>query len=256
MSAPAGSAGNYAATPTQPSNQWSQGGATGGFSYSYPVSVPPALGGSAPDVTLAYSSQMVDGMTASTNTQSSWIGSGWDYQPGYIERAYQSCSDDGISGSGDSCWAYGGAEVTLDQAGMGGALVTDDSGHAWHLADDNGATIKLVTNSGATGNGAYNGEYWVITTQDGTRFYYGAGHLPSAEGGTGADPATHPPSPNRSTARRAPTPVTAPAPARPRTRRTWPTAGTSTTWSIRTATPRCTPTHPRPTTTPGPRRTR
>jgi RHS repeat-associated protein len=190
QSVPAGSAGTYAATPTNPSNQWSQGGATGGFDYSYPIAVPPPLGGSAPTVSLNYSSQSVDGQTAATNNQASWIGDGWSYDPGYIERAYQPCNKDGISGSGDLCWAAGGFEVSLNQAGIGGQLVHDDGSAGWHISGDRGATVKLVTTD-ATNNGAYNNEYWVITTQDGTRYYYGAGHLPTAEGGTGHDLATN-----------------------------------------------------------------
>ncbi|HEY7224530.1 MAG TPA: hypothetical protein VH561_13215, partial [Micromonosporaceae bacterium] len=190
-SAPAGSAGTYAATPLQFSDTWSHGGASGGFSYAYPLTVPPALGGAAPEVSLSYSSQSVDGMTASTNAQSSWVGVGWSYQPGYIERAYQPCSQDGIDGSGDTCWAFDGAQVSLDGPNGAGALVRDDASGDWHISSDPGARVQLLTASGPSANGAYQGEYWVITDTDGSRFYYGAGHLPAAEGGTGIDPATN-----------------------------------------------------------------
>jgi hypothetical protein len=123
-SVPAGSAGTFSATGTAPSNAWSQGGSTGGFNYSYPIDAPDSLGGDPAGVDLSYSSQEVDGMTASTNAQSSWIGSGWNYEPGYIERDYLPCMDDGIANSGDTCWGWGGDEVTLDQSGIGGKLVT------------------------------------------------------------------------------------------------------------------------------------
>jgi len=186
-SAPAGSTGTYAATSVKSSDQWSAGAATGNFTYSYPIVVPPTLGGAAPDVALSYSSAEVDGMTASTNAQSSWVGSGWSYDPGYLERSYQPCSADGLAGSGDTCWAYGGHEVSLGGNASGGQVVYDDTTHTWHVSGDSGATVQLLT--GAS-NGAYNGEYWVITQQDGTRYYYGAGHLPTAEGGTGVDPVT------------------------------------------------------------------
>ena len=53
--------------------------------------MPPVPGGLAPQVSLDYDSQAVDGLTSSTNDQASWIGDGWDYEPGYIERDYQSC---------------------------------------------------------------------------------------------------------------------------------------------------------------------
>ncbi|WP_426504389.1 RHS repeat-associated core domain-containing protein [Dactylosporangium sp. McL0621] len=185
-SAPDGSAGTYAATNLQQSDAWSTA-ATGGFNYSYPITTPPALGGNAPTISLAYSSSSVDGMTASTNAQSDWIGSGWSYNPGYIERSYIPCSDDGIAISGDSCWGWGGQEVSIDVAGMSGGLVYDDTAHTWHVSADNGASIELKSGGN---NGAYNGEYWVVTLQDGTRLYFGAGHLPAAEGGTGVDPAS------------------------------------------------------------------
>ena len=39
-----------------------------------------------PPVSLDYNSQSVDGLTSSTNDQASWIGDGWDYEPG-LHRA-------------------------------------------------------------------------------------------------------------------------------------------------------------------------
>lgn len=79
--APGGSAGTYGATSLAPSGSWSQGGSTGGFSWTYPIDVPDGLGGTKPSISLSYSSQSVDGRTAATNNQASWIGEGWDYTP-------------------------------------------------------------------------------------------------------------------------------------------------------------------------------
>ncbi|HEX4060653.1 MAG TPA: hypothetical protein VHY58_06480 [Streptosporangiaceae bacterium] len=36
----------------------------GDFTYSYPITLPPALGGQTPDVTLGYDSQFIDGETS------------------------------------------------------------------------------------------------------------------------------------------------------------------------------------------------
>ena len=71
------------------------------------MSVPPVPGGLAPQVSLGYNSQRVDGLTSSTNDQASWIGDGWDYQPGFIERDYQSCEQNPSGGTqtGDLCWS-------------------------------------------------------------------------------------------------------------------------------------------------------
>ncbi len=185
--AQAGSTGTYAATSIKPSDQWSAGGSTGDFAYSYPITVPDSLGGAAPTVALSYASSAVDGETVATNSQPSEVGDGWAGMSSFIERSYQPCSQDGISGSGDTCWADGGHQVSISGGNLDGQMVWDDTSKTWHISG-NGATIQLVT-GGA--NGAYDGEYWQITEQNGTRLYYGAGKLPTSEGGTGSDVATN-----------------------------------------------------------------
>ncbi|MGA5823120.1 ricin-type beta-trefoil lectin domain protein [Kitasatospora sp. NPDC094028] len=183
-------AGTYSATSLNPSQSWTAGSSSGAFTYGYPVQVPPALGGSAPAVSLGYDSSSVDGKTSSTNSQASWIGDGWDYQPGFVERSYQSCANDGITGSGDECWA--GANLTLSLAGHSGQLVPDDasctsgapaateqSACTWRLKGDDGTKVQFLT--GAT-NGTWNGSYLKLTDTGGTVFYFGLNHLPDANG--------------------------------------------------------------------------
>ena len=60
----AGAEGNYAATSLKPSGTWVM--QDGDFHYSYPVTVPSSVGGSAPDVALSYDSQSIDGETSGT----------------------------------------------------------------------------------------------------------------------------------------------------------------------------------------------
>lgn len=181
IAGPSGPAGDFTATPLNPAGKWAV--QQGAFTYSYPVTVPPALGGTAPDVTLSYNSQSIDGETSVTNTQAGWIGDGWDYAPGFIERSYQPCSKDGITGSGDQCW--GGWNATLSLPGGGsGPLVMDDITGKWHIQGDAGTQVQLL--SGAS-NGLWNGEYWLVTTPDGTKYYFGRNHLP---GGSGTDTAS------------------------------------------------------------------
>jgi len=180
-----GSVGTYTATSLSPAGTWSAGGSSGGFTYSYAISVPPTVGGSAPDVTLGYDSASVDGRTSVTNAQASWIGDGWDYSPGYIERSYQPCSQDtdATAHSSDLCWA--GNIVTLSLGGHSGALVRDDTApNTWRLQNDDGT--KVIALTGAN-NGAWKGEAWEIITPDGTAYYFGENHLP---GGSGSDAAT------------------------------------------------------------------
>ncbi|MFJ5234480.1 RHS repeat-associated core domain-containing protein [Kitasatospora sp. NPDC088391] len=183
-------AGTYAATPLNVSQAWASGSSSGSFGYSYPVQVPPGLGGGAPKVEFGYDSAAVDGKTSSTNAQASWIGDGWDYNSGFVERSYRSCAKAGITGSGDECWA--GANLTLSLAGHSGELVPDDSscqsGAAaameqsactWRLKGDDGSRVQFLT--GAT-NGTWNGSYIKLTDTAGTVYYFGLNHLPDASG--------------------------------------------------------------------------
>ncbi|MFE0464684.1 ricin-type beta-trefoil lectin domain protein [Kitasatospora sp. NPDC058965] len=175
-----GSQGDYTATSLSASGSWSQS-ASGAFTYDYPIPVPPALGGTAPAVGLSYNSQSVDGETSARNSQSSWIGDGWGYSPGFIERSYKSCSNDGIAKSADECWA--GSNATISLGSHNGQLVRDGSG-VFHVQNDDGTKVELLT--GAS-NGLWNGEYFKVTTTDGTAYYLGLNHSP----GTTSDPATN-----------------------------------------------------------------
>ncbi|MFI1649841.1 polymorphic toxin-type HINT domain-containing protein [Streptomyces avidinii] len=182
----AGAGGSYKATSLSPSGSWTAGGSGGGFSWTYPLTVPPTPAGPAPSIAFSYSSQSVDGRTSATNGQASWIGDGWDYNPGFIERRYRSCSDDLKASSsgkpnndndtdkkkGDLCWA--GDNVVLSLNGSSTELVHDASG-AWVPANDDGSKVELKTSSGnGVKDGEYKeGEYWVVTTRDGMRYHYG-----------------------------------------------------------------------------------
>ncbi|MEU0201869.1 MULTISPECIES: RHS repeat-associated core domain-containing protein [unclassified Streptomyces] len=183
-----GGGGSYAATSLAPSGQWSAGGSSGAFDYSYPISVPDVPGGLAPSISLDYSSQSVDGRTSSTNAQSSWIGDGWDYAPGFVERSYAACSDDAAGGSpktSDECWSDDVDTLTLSLNGSSNTLVHDDATGTWHPQGDNGEKIEIKTD---TVNGDNNNEYFVVTTADGTTYYFGRNRLP---GWTSGDATTN-----------------------------------------------------------------
>ncbi|MGW4897421.1 polymorphic toxin-type HINT domain-containing protein [Kitasatospora sp. NPDC004240] len=182
VSEASGSGGSYAATPLAPSMAWSAGSSTGGFVYSYPIQVPSSIGGATPSISLSYNSAAVDGRTSATNSQSSWIGDGWSYEPGFIERSYRNCDKAGIASSGDLCWA--GQNASLVLGGHSGALIRDDATGVWHLQGDDGSKIEQLT--GAP-NGLPGGEHWRVTTSDGVQYWFGRGRLP---GGDGTDPAS------------------------------------------------------------------
>ncbi|MEV6979028.1 RHS repeat-associated core domain-containing protein, partial [Kitasatospora sp. NPDC093806] len=175
-----GSQGDYGATSLSASGSWTAS-ASGAFTYSYPITVPPSLGGAAPAVTLAYDSQSVDGETSARNSQSSPIGDGWGYSPGFIERSYKACKNQGVKDSGDECW--GGWNATISLGSHTGELLRDSSGD-YRLQNDDGTKIERLT--GAT-NGLWQGEYFKVTTTEGTAYYLGLNHAP----GTSSDTATN-----------------------------------------------------------------
>ncbi|GAA1311628.1 type IV secretion protein Rhs [Planotetraspora silvatica] len=187
-----GGAGTYAATSLNPAGKWGAGGNTGSFTYSYPVAVPPSVGGGAPAVKLAYNSANVDGRTSATNNQASWVGDGWEYTPGFIERSYRACANDGEEqANGDMCWAGDNASLSLN--GSNSELVpigthTDGVYSSWRLAEDNGSRIDELTGAA---NGVDSGTYWRVTTRDGTQYFFGAYHLPDSAGGDGTDASTY-----------------------------------------------------------------
>lgn len=174
-----GATGSYAATSLSPAGSWSAGGASGDFTYGYPMRVPPAVGGAAPSVSLGYSAQSVDGRTSATNNQASWAGDGWDLSPaGFIERQYKPCGLDlggnnGQTKTGDQCWATDNATISL--VGVSGKLVRRGDTNEWRAESDDGARIERLT--GAV-NGDDNGEYWKVTTTDGTQYFLGMNRLP------------------------------------------------------------------------------
>ncbi|MFE3502138.1 ricin-type beta-trefoil lectin domain protein [Kitasatospora sp. NPDC059160] len=175
-----GSQGSYAATSLSASGSWSQT-AAGAFTYNYPVATPPSLTGSAPSVALSYNSQAIDGETSARNSQASWVGDGWSYSPGFIERSYKTCKDTGIPGSADRCWA--GWNATLSLGSHSGELVQDANG-VYHLQSDDGTKVERLTGAA---NGLWQGEYFKVTTTDGTAYYLGLNHAP----GTTSDQATN-----------------------------------------------------------------
>lgn len=166
-------AGSYGASPLSPSASWTAGGSSGDFSWSYPLTTPPASGGPQPDLAISYDAQAVDGRLPSTNNQPSWVGEGFDLTSSYIERSYGSCDDDGQDGKNDECWA--GDNATLNLAGKATPLIKDKTTGAWHPKDDDGE--RVVHSTGAS-NGDNDGEYWTVTTTDGTQYIFGKNRLP------------------------------------------------------------------------------
>ncbi|QDY79425.1 RHS repeat-associated core domain-containing protein [Streptomyces qinzhouensis] len=171
-SSPNGAAGSFKPSSLAPSALWQVGLQSGEFTWSYPLTLP-SVPGIEPDLALAYASGSVDGRTASTNNQPSWAGEGFDLQPGFIERQYTGCSDDLAGGNnttatGDLCYASRNATVALP--GVAGELVWDATKQIWRAEEDDGWRVEQLFGAG---NGDNDGEYWRMTSPDGTQYFFG-----------------------------------------------------------------------------------
>ncbi|WP_406364792.1 polymorphic toxin-type HINT domain-containing protein [Streptomyces sp. NBC_01546] len=181
-----GSEGSFKATSLAGSGSWSAGGNSGGFGWNVPITVPPVPGGFAPKVGFSYSSSSVDGRTGSTNNQSSWVGEGWQYSPGFIERNYVPCENDKQGGSnteevGDLCWKSENATMSLN--GSSTQLLWDAGKGLWKLANDDGSRVERIYDSPGNNSGDEDSEYWRITTTDGTQYWFGKNRLPGWSAG-------------------------------------------------------------------------
>ena len=189
-----GLGGTFGATSLKPSGSWSAGGSSGSFTYSYPITVPPAASSLVPTVGLSYNSGSVDGQTATTQSQGDWAGDGWSTPENFIEQSFVSCADspEGVAApqaTSDMC--YDGPILNLSLNGSSTSLVCaancNSAGAVWKPADDNGEVVTHQVNTG-NGSGTYNTDYWTVTDRDGTVFSFGLNHLPgwSSQPGTGS----------------------------------------------------------------------
>lgn len=183
-----GGGGDYSATPLSPTATWEAGGSTGGFTWNYPLRVPPATTGPSPNLSISYDSASVDGRTAGENNQTSVIGEGFSITESYIERKYGSCKEDGHSGKGDLCWKYANSTLVLngkavelvntcaDKAACDTAALSEASGGTWKTKNEDGTRVQHLT--GATANGDNNTEYWKVTDASGTQYFFGKHRMP------------------------------------------------------------------------------
>ena len=169
--------GSYAATPLAAAGSWSVGAQMGSFNWSYPIDVAPTGFGTAPAVSVDYSSQAIDGLTPDQNQQGGPVALGWNVSAGgFIERQYQPCVDE-HPGNGDTrqdmCWHSDNATISLN--GKSSALIptTTISGDFQEFRLEQDPVWKVVRQryfSDATVDG---GEVWYVYTPDGAVFTFG-----------------------------------------------------------------------------------
>ncbi|WP_199551577.1 RHS repeat domain-containing protein [Streptomyces sp. N35] len=179
-SAPAGAGGDFKATSLSPSGGWQAGDSSGAFTWNYDLETPDVAGDLGPDLSLGYSSSVLDGRTAATNNQADNIGDGFTLEPGFIERRYKACNADMADGTnkarnGDLCW--GGENAVLSLGGSTNELVKDDASGAWKLKHDDGSKIEQIKDT-TRGNGDADGEYWKLTDPKGVQYFFGYHKLP------------------------------------------------------------------------------
>jgi RHS repeat-associated protein len=141
-------------------------GYTGAATYSFPIEVPPGPAGLQPSLALSYNSQVAD--SANSRGQSSWIGMGWSFDTGSIQRNMNGTpnylEDD---------------TFTLEVNGVGGLLlpIPDQDGDAntddYRLADENFWRIRRYKATGSVSG--YNGDIgqWVVWDKAGNQYYFG-----------------------------------------------------------------------------------
>jgi RHS repeat-associated protein len=187
-----GAAGEYPPTPLAPSGTWSEGGDSGAFTYSYPITLPSASAKLVPSLSLSYDSQAVDGKTATTQAQSSWVGDGWQTPDSFISLQTTSCADSpegtaSPSATSDECYAGKIVQMSLDGAATplvftssttSGGVTTSK----WRAQSDDGELITHVAKA-STVLGKYDStspgsDYWTVTERNGTAYTFGMQHLP------------------------------------------------------------------------------
>ncbi len=132
---------------------------TGAATWEVPIDTPPGRNGQVPALTLRYHSGVVDELRGDVNPQVSWVGLGWNLDLGYIARKIDldpnyvpRCTD----------------EYHLVLNGVSSKLIPIGN-NEYRTEDERYWRIRRVT-SGAQNRG---GDYWVVTTPDGTEYRLG-----------------------------------------------------------------------------------
>ena len=174
MASASSGGGSYAAQPLSSQAEWSTSGGAGEFTWSSALRMPPSPTGLTPSLGLSYSSAAADGQTAASNNQATSAGLGFDLGGSFIERKYASCAYNGHD-TGDLCWKHDNARLVFN--GVATELLQKEQDE-WYAKKDPGWKIRRLWGGGLPGLDD-NDERWVVTTQDGTQYWFGLSHQPT-----------------------------------------------------------------------------
>ncbi|MFE7506926.1 RHS repeat-associated core domain-containing protein [Promicromonospora sp. NPDC057488] len=185
MASGSGGSGDWGATSLAPAASWGVGGNTGAFTWSYPMKMPQVTG-PGPQLDLSYNSAASDGRVASTNNQTSAVGEGWSLTESYIERTFVPCADDQEGSANNADHTTGDMCVGEDNATMvlnGSAVDLVKTSSGWMPKRVDGTKVERKTGAD---NGDNEGEYWLVTTAEGTDYTFGRGKRASDGLATGS----------------------------------------------------------------------
>ncbi|MDQ0104478.1 RHS repeat-associated protein [Paenarthrobacter nicotinovorans] len=173
--------GDFTALPGASSGSWGVTGQTGSFTWNYPFSLREAPAGATPALGIAYDSSRVDGLTSSTNNQTSPVGDGWALTGGgQIQQKFGSCMDQGVANSYDLCGNPGGQQFTISFGSRSGAIIRDATTGVYKLQNDDNTKVEYLPGAA---NGTFDGGYWRLTDTSGTQYWFGVNRIPGWSAG-------------------------------------------------------------------------
>jgi len=202
LTSPTSANGNFTASQPETLTGWQVGLPSGHAELSYPIPLPDAPG-PVPDLTLQYSSGLVDGMNGGSNTQASRAGVGWSEPTAVITREVGDCSGKICASYGRHdgfAISFGGVSSPLIRTTISGTGVTHPEYPAgqnvkmWEyvLQTANDWRVRKVEQPGQYGGANGNGDawttWWEVTTADGTLYVFGREKVFDPTAGSG--PAT------------------------------------------------------------------
>jgi RHS repeat-associated protein len=165
---------------------WQVDGFTGAVSFQYPFELPAGPAGIKPDLALSYSSAATDGFAGQRQlAQSSWVGKGWNLEPGSIAMrkiASNGSADDAFSSSYFALTLNGRSYDVIRgsaRAGITNPSIFTPSDWNWQSTDESFLRIQVEPLGPSTGSrggfvqGNAQPRYkWLIWDKSGTRYEF------------------------------------------------------------------------------------